>query len=71
MKAIEKKEMATMGTKQEQANLILRLYEMRRDEVFRKARTWFDTEFNPKRDGKERAREPKRKYENRKQQTNH
>src|SRR5919112_196499 len=36
-----------MGEKQEEANLILRLYEMRRDEEFRKARQWFDTEFNP------------------------
>lgn len=35
------------GTKQEEANLILRLYEMRRDAEFRKAREWFDTEFNP------------------------
>jgi hypothetical protein len=41
------KEETTSGTKQEEANLILRLYEMRRDEVFRKAREWFDTEFNP------------------------
>jgi hypothetical protein len=36
-----------MGEKQEEANLILKLYEMRRDEEFRKAREWFDTEFNP------------------------
>ena len=36
-----------MGTKQEEANLIIRLYEIRRDEEFRKAREWFDTEFNP------------------------
>ena len=36
-----------MGAKQEEAGLILRLYEMRRDEEFRKARQWFDTEFNP------------------------
>lgn len=36
-----------MKTKQEEANLILRLYEMRREEEFRKARQWFDTEFNP------------------------
>jgi len=27
--------------------LILKLYEMRRDEEFRKGREWFDTEFNP------------------------
>jgi hypothetical protein len=36
-----------LGRKHEEANLILRLYEMRRDEEFRKARQWFDTEFNP------------------------
>lgn len=36
-----------MGKKQEEANLILKLYEIRRDEEFRKARKWFDTEFNP------------------------
>jgi hypothetical protein len=36
-----------MGTKQEEAALILKLYEIRRDEEFRKAREWFDTEFNP------------------------
>lgn len=35
------------GTKQDEANLILRLYEMRRDEEFRLARQWFDTEFDP------------------------
>lgn len=36
-----------MGTKQEEANLIVKLYEIRREEEFRKAREWFDTEFNP------------------------
>jgi hypothetical protein len=36
-----------MGTKQDEADLILRLYEMRRDAALRKAREWFDTEFNP------------------------
>ena len=36
-----------MGTKQEEANLILRLYEIRREEEFRKARRWFAIEFNP------------------------
>ena len=36
-----------MGEKQEQAGLILRLYEMRREEELRTARQWFDTEFNP------------------------
>lgn len=50
MEAVETKENSTpsAGTKQDEANLILRLYEIRRDEVFRKARTWFDTEFKPK-----------------------
>ena len=32
---------------QEEASLILRLYELRRDETFRKARTWMFLEFNP------------------------
>ncbi|CAN5546488.1 hypothetical protein BH18ACI1_BH18ACI1_14220 [soil metagenome] len=41
------KEQTIMGTKQEEANLIVRLYEIRRDAEFRKAREWFDTEFNP------------------------
>ena len=36
-----------IGEKQEEANLILKLYEMRREAEFRKAREWFDTEFNP------------------------
>jgi hypothetical protein len=36
-----------MGAKQEEADLILRLYEMRRDETLRKAREWFDTKFDP------------------------
>ena len=36
-----------MGTKQEEADLILRLYEMRREGEFRKAREWYDTKFNP------------------------
>jgi hypothetical protein len=36
-----------LGKKQEEASLILKLYEMRRDEEFRRAREWFDTEFNP------------------------
>lgn len=36
-----------MGMKQEEANLILKLYEVRRDEEFRKARKWFDVAFNP------------------------
>ena len=37
-----------MSGKQEDANLILRLYEIRRDETMRRARNWFATEFNPK-----------------------
>lgn len=36
-----------MSQKQEDAQLILRLYELRRDETFRKARTWYAVEFNP------------------------
>lgn len=35
-----------MSTKQEDANLILKLYELRREEVMRKARDWFIF-FNP------------------------
>lgn len=36
-----------MGAKSEDANLILKLYELRREEVMRKARAWFIAEFNP------------------------
>jgi hypothetical protein len=36
-----------MGPKQEEAGLILRLYELRRDAEFRKAREWYDTKFTP------------------------
>lgn len=36
-----------MEAKQEAANLILRLYELRRDETMRQARTWFLTNFDP------------------------
>ncbi|MBA4124837.1 MAG: hypothetical protein H0X72_20530 [Acidobacteria bacterium] len=36
-----------MNTKQEDANLILRLYEQRRDETMRRARAWFLKNFNP------------------------
>ncbi|MDX6695756.1 MAG: hypothetical protein QOF02_3359 [Blastocatellia bacterium] len=36
-----------MSEKYEAANLILRLYELRREEVMRKARSWFVAEFNP------------------------
>jgi len=35
-----------LDTKQESANLILKLYELRREETMRKARTWF-TRFDP------------------------
>jgi hypothetical protein len=36
-----------MSDKHEDANLILRLYELRREEVMRKARDWFTIGFNP------------------------
>ena len=36
-----------MSDKHESANLILKLYELRREEVMRKARNWFIAEFNP------------------------
>lgn len=36
-----------MNEKQEDANLILRLYELRRDETMRQARDWFLNNFNP------------------------
>ena len=36
-----------MSDKTESANLILKLYELRREEVMRKARTWYIGEFNP------------------------
>lgn len=36
-----------MGKKQDEGALLLKLYEMRRDEELRKARQWFDTEFAP------------------------
>lgn len=36
-----------MSDKQEDASLILRLYEIRREEAMRKARNWFMTDFNP------------------------
>ncbi len=42
-----KQEAVVAGTKRDEANLILRLYEMRRDEDLRRARERFDTEFNP------------------------
>jgi hypothetical protein len=34
-------------SKQEEASLILKLYELRRDETMRKAREWYFREFNP------------------------
>lgn len=34
-------------SKQEEAGLILRLYELRREETMRKARDWYFREFNP------------------------
>jgi hypothetical protein len=34
-------------SKQEEANLILKLYELRREETMRQARDWFFREFNP------------------------
>ncbi len=36
-----------MSDKHEAANLILKLYDLRREEVMRKARAWFIAEFNP------------------------
>lgn len=36
-----------MSNKHEDANLILKLYELRREEVMRKARNWYVLEFNP------------------------
>jgi hypothetical protein len=36
-----------MDTKYEDAKLILKLYELRREEVMRKARNWYIGEFNP------------------------
>ena len=35
-------------SKQEEARLILELYELRREETMRKARDWFFRDFNPK-----------------------
>ena len=34
-------------SKQDEAGLILKLYELRRDETMRKARDWFAQEFHP------------------------
>ena len=36
-----------MSAKTEDANLILKLYELRREEVMRKARDWYLSQFNP------------------------
>ena len=36
-----------MATKQEEAGLILKLYELRREDTMRKARDWYFREFNP------------------------
>ena len=36
-----------MSDKTESANLILKLYDLRREEVMRKARNWYFGEFNP------------------------
>lgn len=36
-----------MSSKQEDVNIILRLYELRREKTMRKARDWFVTDFNP------------------------
>lgn len=36
-----------MSDKYEDANLILKLYELRREEVMREARNWYIQEFNP------------------------
>ena len=35
------------GSKQAEAGLILKLYDLRREETMRKARDWFFREFNP------------------------
>ena len=36
-----------MSNKQEDVNIILKLYELRREETMRKARDWYTTDFNP------------------------
>ena len=36
-----------MGAKSEDANLILKLYDLRREDTMRKARNWFIGEFHP------------------------
>ena len=37
-----------MSKKQEEAGLILKLYELRREDTMRKARDWYFRDFNPK-----------------------
>ena len=37
-----------MAKKQEEAGLILKLYELRREDTMRKARDWYFRDFNPK-----------------------
>ena len=34
-------------SKQDEASLILKLYELRRDDTLRKARDWYFSQFNP------------------------
>ena len=36
-----------MNAKQQDVGLILKLYELRRDEMMRRARNWYVTEFQP------------------------
>jgi len=36
-----------MNTKQQDVGLLLKLYELRRDEMMRRARNWYVTEFQP------------------------
>jgi hypothetical protein len=36
------------GTKQREGELILKLYELRRDDALRRAREWYAVEFNPR-----------------------
>src|SRR5262249_57960061 len=36
-----------MNTKRQDVGLILKLYELRRDEMMRRARNWYVTEFQP------------------------
>jgi hypothetical protein len=45
--ALKPKEKRPVRDKQEDANLILRLYEIRREEAMRRARAWFISDFSP------------------------